>query len=93
MSGLGNLKTSPVIKKNEKVQVFVSILHSCLESVILFVIVMQWNMQNCLVIIFGHAVIQRNSEHMQKQEDQCNVNNLCCSQCTKVANLVICHKI
>ncbi len=40
-------------------------------------------------IIFGHAVIQRNYEHMQKQEDQWNINNLCCSQCASVANLLI----
>ncbi len=26
---------------------------------------------------------------MQKQEDQWNINNLCCSQCASVANLVI----
>ncbi len=25
-------------------------------------------MPNCVVIIFGHAVIQRNYDHMQKQE-------------------------
>ncbi len=41
---------------------------------------MQWNMPNCVVIIFGYAVIQRNYEHMQKQDDQWNVNNFCCSQ-------------
>ncbi len=48
-------------------------------------------MPNCAVIIFGHAVTQRYYEHMQKQENQLNVNNLCCSQSANVANLVMCH--
>ncbi len=29
---------------------------------------MQLNMPNCVFIIFGHAVIQKIYEHMQKQE-------------------------
>ncbi len=29
---------------------------------------------NCGAIIFGHAVIQRNHEHMQKQDDQRYIN-------------------
>ncbi len=50
---------------------------------------MQWNMPNCAVIIFGYAFIQRNHEHIQKQEDQWKMYDLCCSQCANFANLVI----
>ncbi len=82
MSGIRN--SSPLIKK--KVQDFVSTLHI---SVVLFVIIMQWNMPNCAVIIFGYAFIQRNHEHIQKQEDQWKMNDLCWSQCANFANLVI----
>jgi len=46
-------------------------------------------MPNSAAIIIGHVVIQRNNEHMQKQEDQLNINNLHCCQCANVANLVI----
>ncbi len=41
MSGLGNFTSSTLIKKKNNVKDFVSILHSCLESVVLFMIIMQ----------------------------------------------------
>ncbi len=69
-------------------QDLLSILHSFLDSVVLFVIIIQWNMPNCAVIIFWHAVIQINYEHMQKQEDQWNITNLCCSQCCQFSDFV-----
>ncbi len=45
-------------------------------------------MPNCAVIIFGHAVIQRNYEHMQnKRTNEILITiDKCCSQCLSRAH-------